>query len=64
MSASLVTYAAAQTSLFEVRIVLCCTVFLYSTVQTVHHTQTLELYTTEQLYAKMSLAAHQTGRAM
>ena len=30
---------------------MCCTVFLYSTVQTVHCTQTLELYTTEQLYA-------------
>ena len=27
--------------------VLCCTVFLYSTVQTVHRKQTLELYTTD-----------------
>ena len=30
---------------------VCCTLFLYRTVQTVHLTQTLELYTTEQWYA-------------
>ena len=41
--------------------VLCCTLFLYSKVQTVNRTQTLELYTTEQLY--VCLAVHKLLKA-
>ena len=39
----------------------CYTVFLYSTVQTLHRKQTLEMYTTEQLYA--CIAVHKLIKA-
>ena len=63
VNASLVSYAAAQTSLFEVQwtSVFCCTVVLYTTVQTVQSRQTLEPYSTEQLYA--CVAVHKLLKA-